>query len=1032
MVHRLARYAWLPVPLLLALVLALWLANLRGKYESETLLTTFNFICSTVAALFVAVLVGRSYLSQPTPGLLLFGCGVILWGSAGTLVPVLMPHGTNALIGGHNTLVWLAAACHLAGALLSLRPVRPPRLVGTTLVMAYAGAACTVWLLALCAVQGWLPLFFVQGQGGTPLRTFVLASAAGMFAFTAAVLWRANRPSPSAFVRWYQMAMLLVAVGLLGITMEEVHGGALSWTGRAAQFLAGLYMLVAAVASVRESGVWALSLSAALQESQERYRQLVETASEGIWQIDERSRTVYANPRMAGMLGYTPEEMVGRHVREFLAHDEMEDEERRSENRRRGLAESYERQLRRKDGSTVWTLISTTPMRSADDAAGGSFSMVTDITDRKQSEQALRESEARLRALAEALPQIVWTADADGNVEWYNHRWYDYTGLPVERGIGWGWDQVTHRDDLEQTVTLWREACRQGELFQNDVRVRRRDGQYRWFLVRAWPLRDEAGKVVRWFGSNTDIDDLKTAETALRRSGEDLDRAQKVGQIGSWRLDTRQNVLTWSDENYRIFGVPKGTPLTYEAFLACVHPDDRQYVDTEWQAGLRGKSYDIEHRIVVDGQVKWVRQKAFLELDDEEAVLGGFGITQDITARKHTENELRQAKDQLEQRVRERTAELQARAQQLSRLTSELTMAEQRERQHLAQVLHDGLQQLLVAARFRLNVLEASSDAAVRKEAKELSELIADSIETSRSLTAELSPPVLKSGLVPSLEWLTRWMQDKHGLVVDLDTPVELTPLAENVTVLLFQAARELLFNVVKHAGVKAARLTVVRDTHLVFLVVEDKGCGFDPRRLRAGSDPSSGLGLFAIAERLELLGGCMEIHSKHDQGSRLTLMVPTGPEAAIDTVSMERRRVASVAFASPGALAAEAESQLRIALVDDHAVVRQGLATALRQEKRFQLVGEASDGKSAVELVRHLRPDVVLMDISMPGLDGIAATKLIHDEFPDVCVIGLSMHDDEHAGEQMRQAGAVAYLNKSGPVDSIVQSILACGGGAE
>ncbi|MHC1744838.1 MAG: PAS domain-containing protein [Syntrophobacteraceae bacterium] len=142
-------------------------------------------------------------------------------------------------------------------------------------------------------------------------------------------------------------------------------------------------------------------------------------------------------------------------------------------------------------------------------------------------------------------------------------------------------------------------------------------------------------------------DERKRAEEALRQSREDLDRAQAVGQIGWWRLDTRRNVLTWSDENHRIFGVSKGTPLTYESFLAIVHPDDRQLVDTQWRAGLRGEPYDIEHRIIADGRVKWVREKAYLELDSEGNLLGGFGVTQDITERKVAEEGLRESEEKL-------------------------------------------------------------------------------------------------------------------------------------------------------------------------------------------------------------------------------------------------------------------------------------------------------------------------------------------------------------------------------------------------
>lgn len=131
-------------------------------------------------------------------------------------------------------------------------------------------------------------------------------------------------------------------------------------------------------------------------------------------------------------------------------------------------------------------------------------------------------------------------------------------------------------------------------------------------------------------------------EAALRQSRSDLARAQAVGQIGSWRLDVRRDVLAWSDETYRIFGVPAGTSLTYEAFLGLIHPDDRLMVSERWSAGLGGEPYDVEHRVVVDGRVKWIREKAFFERDEAGTLLGGFGIAQDVTERKNTEA-LRQA-----------------------------------------------------------------------------------------------------------------------------------------------------------------------------------------------------------------------------------------------------------------------------------------------------------------------------------------------------------------------------------------------------
>jgi PAS domain S-box-containing protein len=133
----------------------------------------------------------------------------------------------------------------------------------------------------------------------------------------------------------------------------------------------------------------------------------------------------------------------------------------------------------------------------------------------------------------------------------------------------------------------------------------------------------------------------KQAKQALLESEQDLNRAQAVAHTGSWRLDMRRNQLLWSDETHRIFGIPKETPMTYETFLSSVHPEDREYVDRKWKAALRGEPYDVEHRIIVDGEVKWVRERAELEFDSKGKLKGGFGTVQDITKRKLIENELR-------------------------------------------------------------------------------------------------------------------------------------------------------------------------------------------------------------------------------------------------------------------------------------------------------------------------------------------------------------------------------------------------------
>jgi PAS domain S-box-containing protein len=519
----------------------------------------------------------------------------------------------------------------------------------------------------------------------------------------------------------------------------------------------------------------------------------------------------------------------------------------------------------------------------------------------------------------------------------------------------------------------------------------------------------------------------KQAEEALRQNQEDLNRAQAVGQIGSWRLDVERNVLTWSDENHRIFGIPQGTPMTYETFLSTVHEDDRRYVDTIWKAALRGEPYDIEHRIRANGEVKWVREKAYLEFGDNGELWGGFGITQDISSRKQAEEELKTLNESLELRVAERSVVAEYRARQLQKLTLELTLAEQRERQRLAMVLHDGLQQILVGSKIQLAFVERSQD--IHQAVEQVSELIDEAIETSRSLTAELSPPILLQGdLIQAFEWLARWKHRKYGLNVRLIARKKIKPLAGEIMLLLFQATRELLFNVVKHAGVKEVTVRVSENDGRIETVVEDKGQGFDPAELRAEGGQSEGIGLFGIRERLTYFGGRMEIDSAPGKGSCFKMTLPRSIILAEPRYPGKGQRPATVVGDSEvQSKSAVERNRIRVLLADDHIVMRQGLSRLLRGEPDMEVIGEASDGESAIGLIRELLPDVILMDINMPGMDGIEAARVIHKELPDIRIIGLSMFQENERADEMREAGAVGYVAKSGPSDAVVAAIRDC-----
>jgi signal transduction histidine kinase/HAMP domain-containing protein len=309
-----------------------------------------------------------------------------------------------------------------------------------------------------------------------------------------------------------------------------------------------------------------------------------------------------------------------------------------------------------------------------------------------------------------------------------------------------------------------------------------------------------------------------------------------------------------------------------------IHPDDQPRVNIAIQEAIRTKSvFELEHRVRrADGSLGWTFSRAVPLTDANGEIIEWFGAASDITERKRAEETLRELNAILEKRVAQRTAELTRRAGLLQKLTLELSQAEERERRRIAVILHEDLQQQLAGARFHLNLLKGRAKQSSRQVAVEtVDEMLKEAIQKSRTLSHDLSPNVLNvKDLSELLQWLAQWVRARHGLTVRVEVSGVAILQSEALTIFLFRAAQEMLFNVVKHAQVDEAAIRVRRIGHYVYLCVSDRGRGFEPHELKE----TAGLGLLSIRERVELLGGRMKIKSVPGQGSRCHIVVPDGP----------------------------------------------------------------------------------------------------------------------------------------------------------
>ncbi|MGH9938065.1 MAG: PAS domain S-box protein, partial [Blastocatellia bacterium] len=391
----------------------------------------------------------------------------------------------------------------------------------------------------------------------------------------------------------------------------------------------------------------------ALRESEEKFSKVFKASPHRITitTLDE-GRYIDVNDAVLRATGYERSEMIGHTAEEIQIFAEPEGREKLLRAFQDRSIRDLELQLRSKNGEVMTVLMSAEII-----TLNGRQCIVTlsnDITARVRAEEALRESEDQFRTLANTVPSIIWMAAPDGTITFHNQQWFDYCGVSPGQNGDW-MRLVIHPDDLERCLAEWTSAGELGCEFETELRLRRRDGQYRWFLVRATPVRDAEGGVANWFGVVTDIHDSKQVEEARRESDERLRLAMEAAGMSVWETDLASGRVVWLDFGEQMMGVKPGSfGGTYESFLSLVHPDDRESVFEARNRALRGEApYELEFRTMRDdGGVRWGLVRGVVHRDEQGAPTRIVGVNVDITERKQMEDALRLSEERYRLLVR--------------------------------------------------------------------------------------------------------------------------------------------------------------------------------------------------------------------------------------------------------------------------------------------------------------------------------------------------------------------------------------------
>jgi PAS domain S-box-containing protein len=792
--------------------------------------------------------------------------------------------------------------------------------------------------------------------------------------------------------------------------------------GRRVSLLTSAAPLVDARGDVRGAVAAGVDVTASRQAEEalhEQYRRLclhIDNSPLAIIEWDSHFRITRWAGTAERVFGWTTEEVLGKHIYElpWIHPDDLPLIGQVMDDMLSGRRPSNLNQNRnvRKDGSVIHCEWYNSSIRDASGRLISVLSEVLDVTDRKQTEDALRDSQTQFRSLADSIPQLAWMADETGWIFWYNQRWYDYTGTTLEEMQGWGWQKVHHPAHVERVVERIKRCFESGVVWEDTFPLRGKDGQYRWFLSRALPVRDSAGRTVRWFGTNTDITAQKEAEAALRATQEQFRRLYEANVVGIISADG-EKIYEANDVFLNMIGYDREDLNAGRLRWKDLTPPEYARVDEIAIQELLGtgccKPLEKEYIRKVGGHVPVLIGATLIERSPFRC----FAFVIDLTERKALEKKLAEnhkfeSIGMLAGGIAHDFNNLLVGILGNASLAQDLTPPGSTMEQLLRDIVASGeraahlTRQMLAYSgkgRFLMEPIDLSREVeeVVRLVQSSISRKIGIHLEAGRSL-----PPIeadrgqIQQVIMNLLLNAAEAVGDEVG-IVSIRTGVQAVDA---------KFIREAL----EHAEIEPGTY--------VALEVRDSGCGMDAQTKAKIFDPffttkftGRGLGLAAVAGVVRGHQGAVEVVSAPGEGSTFRVLFPAAARV---------RRPAAEAPA-----AQERNAAGTVLIVDDEEVVLRTAKAAL--ERSGYTVLTASSGWEAID-VCYRAPDIsaVVLDFSMPQMSGQDVLPRLRDIRRDLTVIISSGYSEEEALRLFAGQQVSGFLQKPYTAAALAEKVAA------